>query len=126
VLADSLRRREPDAPPESLQRERDKALRAPAIVVVAARLHKGHKIPEAEQVASAAAAAQNVLLAAYAQGYGAIWRTGAAAYDPEVARALGFGPDDAIMGFLYLGTRAGDPMPAIRPAPRDFVRVWQG
>ena len=126
LLAASYARREPDAPPESLQRERDKALRAPLIVVVAARVHKGHKIPEAEQIASAAAAAQNLLLAAYAQGYGAIWRTGAPAYDPAIAQGLGLGPDASIVGFLYLGTRASDPMPTQRPATPDHVRIWQG
>lgn len=126
ILAESLLRRDPEATPEQLQRERDKALRAPTIIVVAAHLHKGHKIPEPEQVASAAAATQNVLLAAHAQGYGAIWRTGAPAYDRQVAAKLGLGPDDTIMGFLYLGTRAADPLPTARPAPVDFVRVWAG
>lgn len=125
VLADSLRRRDPTATEELLQRERDKALRAPTIVVVAARVRKDHKIPGAEQVASAAAAAQIVLLAAHAQGYGAIWRTGAPAYDPQVAAALGLGADDPIVGFLYMGTRAADPMPSTRPAAQDHVRVWQ-
>jgi nitroreductase len=38
VMADVLRRRQSDATSEMLQRERDKAMRAPLIVVVAARL----------------------------------------------------------------------------------------
>ncbi len=126
VLAQSLRRRDPTATEELLQRERDKALRAPTIVVVAARVQRGHKIPESEQIASAAAAAQTVLLAAHAQGYGAIWRTGAPAYDPQVAAALGLAADDPIIGFLYLGTQAAAPMPATRPAAADYVRVWTG
>jgi nitroreductase len=126
VLARSLLKREPDAPEPLVQRERDKALRAPIIVVVAARVAKGHKIPEAEQVASAAAAAQNVLLAAHAQGYGAMWRTGAPAYDPDVAAALGLGADSSIVGFLYMGTRAAEPMASPRPQPAEFVRVWEG
>lgn len=126
VLAASLLRREPDATEELLRRERGKALRAPTIVVVAARVAKGHKIPEAEQVASAAAAAQNVMLAAHAQGYGAIWRTGAPAYDPGVAAALGLAAEDAIVGFLYMGTRTAEPVPAMRPTAADFVRIWEG
>jgi nitroreductase len=126
VMADSLRRREPGASAEMLQRERDKALRAPVIVVVAARIRKGHKIPEIEQFASTVAAAQNIMLAAHAQGYGAMWKTGAPAYDASVKQALGLAADDEIAGFIYLGTRSGEAPPAARPVWRDHVSIWQG
>lgn len=126
VMADALRRREPNASADVLQRERDKAMRAPLIVVVAAHIQKGHKIPEVEQLCSAAAAAQNIMLAAHAQGYGGMWKTGAAAYDPEVKQALGLSADDEIVAFVYLGTRVGGGSPAMRPAARDHASVWQG
>jgi len=125
VLAESLRRREPDASPELLQREREKALRAPVIIVAAARVRHGHKIPVAEQLASAAAAAQNIMLTAHAQGYGAMWKTGAPAYDSYVKRALGL-EDDEIVGFLYLGTRVGGDSPLPRPSAKEHVSVWHG
>jgi nitroreductase len=125
VLAESLRRRQPDAAPESLARERDKALRAPVIVVVAARLKPSDKIPEVEQIISAGAAAQNMMLAAHALGFGAMWRTGAAAYDDSVKLALGLATNDAIIGFLYLGSRVGGSSPLPRPAPEEFVAVWE-
>jgi nitroreductase len=126
LMANSLRRREPDASAEMLQRERDKALRAPVIVVAAARLRKEHKIPVIEQLASAVAAAQNIMLAAHAQGFGAMWKTGAPAYDAGVKQALGLQPDDEIVGFLYIGTRVGAASPAARPAAQDHVSTWQG
>lgn len=126
VMATALRGREPGASAEALQRERDKAMRAPLIVVVAAHIQKGHKIPEVEQLCSTAAAAQNIMLAARAQGYGAMWKTGAAAYDPGVKQALGLAADDEIVGFLYLGTQVGGGSPAMRPAAQDHVSVWQG
>lgn len=126
VMADALRRREPGASAEMLLRERDKVMRAPLIVVVAAHIQKGHKIPEVEQLCSAAAAAQNIMLAAHAQGYGSMWKTGAAAYDAGVKQALGLAADDEIVAFLYLGTRVGGGSPASRPALRDHVSVWQG
>jgi len=126
LMAECMRRQEPDATPDMLQRERDKALRAPVIVVVAARIHRGHKIPELEQFASAAAAAENIMLAANAQGFGAMWKTGAPAYDAAVKRALGLDPDSDIVGFLYLGTKVGGGSPAARPVPKDLVSVWQG
>lgn len=126
IMAGSLRRNEPDAAQDALQRERDKAMRAPIIVVVAAHTVKPHKIPEIEQIISAAAAAQTVVLAANAQGFGAMWKTGGPAYDPGVKQALGLEAGDQIIGFLYLGTRAGGSMAATRPKPTDYVSVWPG
>jgi nitroreductase len=126
LLAASVQRREPDMSPQMLQRERDKALRAPIIVAVAAHLRKGHKIPEIEQISATAAAAQNIMLAAHAQGYGAMWKTGAPAYDDGVKRQLGFTDEDEIVGFLYLGTRLGNKPPAPRPPMREFISVWRG
>ncbi len=126
LLAGSLRAREPDASDEALRREREKALRAPVIVVAAARVLKGHKIPEIEQMLSAGAAAQAIMLAANAQGFGAMWKTGAPAYDPMVKAALGLDPDDAIVAFIYVGTQAGEAAPARVPAVEDHVAVWTG
>ena len=99
LMADCLRRQQPDAPADMLQRERDKAMRAPVIVVVAATVQRGHKIPEVEQLVSAAAAAENIMLAANALGFGAMWKTGAPAYDATVKQALGLDPDNDIVGF---------------------------
>jgi nitroreductase len=126
LMADCLRRQQPDASADMLQRERDKAMRAPVIVVVAAAVHRGHKIADIEQLVSAAAAAENIMLAANAQGFGAMWKTGAPAYDATVKRALGLDPDNDIVGFLYVGTQVGGGSPAARPGVKDLVSVWQG
>ncbi len=124
LLARSLQARAPDVSPEELIRERGKALRAPVIVVAAAHLRRGHKIPEIEQILSAGAAAENVMLAAQAMGFGAMWKTGDPAYDPAVKQALGLDAEDAIAGFLYIGTQAGDPSPTPRPSLEGHVSVW--
>jgi nitroreductase len=124
VLASSLKSRVPDASPEMLARERGKALRAPLIIVVAAKVSAGGKIPEIEQILSAGAAAQNIMLAAHALGYGAMWKTGAPAYDSGVKQALGLEAGDAIVAFLYLGTRVAVPTLGTRPAPDEFVSEW--
>ena len=126
LMADALRRRDPTVSDAEAQRERDKAFRAPVIVVVAAKVQKGHKIPEIEQIASASAAAQTIMLAAPALGYGAVWKTGAPAYDPSVKTALGLAAADDIIGFLYIGTRAGGSSPTPRPDARAFVSTWAG
>ncbi|MBN9463477.1 MAG: nitroreductase [Burkholderiales bacterium] len=126
LLAESLARRDPDASGETLQREREKALRGPVILVVIAKPVEQRNVPRIEQVIAAGIAAYNVLLAATPLGFGGMWRTGPAAYDPDVKRALGIDPADEIVGFLYLGTP--DRMPASRrPAdPREHVLQWAG
>ena len=126
LMAQSMLRRHPDADPDMLQRERAKAMRAPTIIVVAAKVNKAHKIMPFEQIGSAAAATQNIMLAASALGYGAMWKTGDAAYDNEVKAAFGLTPDDEIMGFVYVGTNVGGSSPAARPNLEKFVSVWQG
>ena len=125
VLARALKGRAPDVPDDVVQRERQKPLRAPLIVVAAAELHEEHKIPVVEQLLAAGAATQNILLAAHAMGIGAMWRTGDGAYDAHVKEALGLKPTDAIVGFLYLGTPAGrPPIPPDEPGVKEFVREW--
>ncbi len=115
VLAASLRRRDPASADAALARERDKALRAPVIVVVAAKIVLRPGVPEVEQVLAAGGAANYILLAARELGFGGMWRTGPAAYDPGVRQTLGFDATDALVGFLYLGT------PEVMPPPREYA-----
>lgn len=123
VLVDALKRRQPDIAPQLLERERQKPLRAPLIVVVAARTVDPHKIPVLEQQVAAAAAAQNILVAAHAMGYGTFWRTGEPAYDPHVKEALGLAADDTIIGFIYIGTPGLMP-PLAAPELDGVVSEW--
>jgi nitroreductase len=125
VLALSLRRADPSATDALLERERRKPLRAPAILVVAVTPQSRPGVPEIEQILAGGAAAQNVLLAAHAQGLGAMWRTGERAYDDDVKQALGLPAAAAIIGFIYVGT----PAPDVRPRPVEpsaAVVEWTG
>jgi nitroreductase len=126
LLAAHLKRTHPGVNDETLARERGKAFRAPLIVVVAAHGTLNVKVPLIEQQLSAGAAAHAMMLAAFALGFNGMWKTGAPAYDETVKRALGLGAEDAIVGFLYLGTEVQRTAP---PQPRDFsdlVRHWDG
>jgi len=115
VMAGMLRAKLPDATEDQLASERAKAQRAPTIVAVAATITQG-KIPEIEQVLAVGAAVQNMFLVANALGYGAMWKTGGAAYDPKVKELLGLAPQDHVVAFLYLGTTV-TPGPLIPAAP---------
>lgn len=90
--------------PAKAQKERTKLGRAPLVLVVSAVRQPSDKIPWVDQRDAAVAAAENILLAAHALGYGAMWRTGDPCTDDYVMKALGLSPDDAIVGFLYIGT----------------------
>ncbi len=127
LLAQGLSRRNPLTGDEVLGRERAKALRAPLIIVVATRCDRSAKIPVIEQIVSAGAAAHSIMLAAFAQGLGAMWRTGEPAYDEVVKRALGVEPDDVIVGFIYVGTDVGSsPLSRAERAPDEFAHYWPG
>lgn len=124
VMAEATQQREPTATVESLERERNKPLRAPMLVVVAAKPRERRGVPEVEQLLAAGAAAENVMLAAHALGFGAMWRTGDAAYDDRIKAALGLEPTDAIVGFLHIGTPKV-PIPS-RQRPESLAFEWSG
>ena len=107
MLAASALRRTPNLSAGDLQRERDKARRAPLIIVVACRIVPGTKVPAIEQLMAAGAATQNILLGLHNFGYAAAWKTGEAAYDPEVKKSLGLNSDDHIVAFVYAGGGLG-------------------
>jgi nitroreductase len=61
-------------------------------------------VPRWEQIASASCAVMAMQMAAAAQGFNGIWRSGPWTDDETVRDAFGCREQDAIVGFLYLGT----------------------
>jgi nitroreductase len=109
---------------EEIDKARNKPLRAPLMIVVIASPLLHPKVPEVEQILSAGAAAQNMLIASHALGIGAMWRTGSMAYDDIVKQGLGLGESEHIVGFLYLG----EPVGRVREAPTleidEYFQSW--
>ncbi|WP_271105300.1 nitroreductase family protein [Pseudomonas tohonis] len=124
LFAEAVKARDPQAPEAAVNKALGMPLRAPLLVAVIARLTAGHKVPESEQVLSAGCAAHGILLAAHAQGLGAIWRTGELSYDRHVARGLGLADNEQVVGFLYLGSVEGDRRSPPELTPTDFVSAW--
>ena len=60
---------------ELLSKVKNAPLRAPLIIITIANIKKDKPIPEIEQILSAGAAAQNMMLACSAMGFYSIWRT---------------------------------------------------
>ena len=106
VLADCARQDDPQVGSERLAVERNRFLRAPAIVAVVSRVREGIAIPEWEQSLSAGAVCTNILLASHALGFVANWITEWCAYDPRVKAALGLKTTERIAGFIYIGRPA--------------------
>lgn len=126
TIVAAMKAREPDAPEPAIKKQRNRVLNAPLIVALGAKLRHGHKIPEIEQMLSVGAAAMNMLNGAHALGYGAVWLTGANAFDPNVVTALGLAETDRLAGFLFIGTPKSVPLATRRPALEDHVMEWRG
>ena len=106
AIAEAARLANPNLNAEQLQRERDKAFRAPTVIAVTGKINRAQKIPESDQVLALGAAAENMFLAAHALGYGVMWKTGAPTTAPNVKAALGIAVEDPIVAYLYIGTMA--------------------
>jgi nitroreductase len=117
----------PDSTGLEREREREKALRPPVLLaLIAAPKPALEKIPEAEQIASAGAALQSVLLAAFGLGYGAIMLSGSRCAAENVRAALGVGAGETLLGFISIGTIVDTPKLASRPALSDVLSVFDG
>ena len=132
VMAKSLAQRLADNPPEKaeamLDKERNKLLRSPVVIVAAAEQPTQANVLEIENIEAVAAAVENMLLAAEEMGLACMWRTGDAAYDPHVKRWLGLTPEDHIVAFVYLGFPT---IPKLERHPTPIVNKttwlgWQG
>ena len=114
--------------PESAKKNKEKILnapyRAPLIIIVIASVKEDSIIPEIEQILSAGAAAQNILIASHSLGYSAIWRTGFLAFNKEVSLSFGLDKNDIVIGYLYIGsTDKKLEAPEISNI-NDFVYKW--
>ena len=125
VYAEALRRRDPKATEEALAKEIGRPLRAPTVIAILARVTLDRpNVPPVEQIVAVGCAAQNMLLAAFAQGVGAMWRTGSLAYNSVVKDGLGLGADEKIIGFLYIGTIEGGTKQLCEPDVQAHFQEW--
>ncbi len=124
VFATRWKALHPEHGEEMLAFQRGLLQRAPTVVAVVSRAAAHPKIPEWEQIQSAAAVCFNIDLAATAMGFAAQWQTDWIAYDPEVAAAMGLVPPERISGFLYIGTPTAPLEDRPRPDPNQLVTRW--
>ncbi len=106
-----------------VRQERDpstKPLRASLLIAVVVSCKPSDKVPRWEQEAVASGVAHTLSLLLDEAGWGVIWRTGDYTRSPEVAALHGLGPDEALLGWLYVGGK-----PSRSPGTRRPVDAEQ-
>lgn len=109
-------------PHSDIERAPKMPRRAPLVIVVIAKARESEIVSHFEQQLTAGCAVMAMQMAAVAQGFAGVWRSGWPMFDANLAKALGLAEHDRIVGFLYLGTAAGAQNPPPELAPEDFVR----
>lgn len=117
---------EESEPPSALrlETEANRFLRTPVVVAVVSVIRDKPGVPEWEQILSAGAVCQNMLLAANASGYSAQWITEWYAFSDNVRSVLGLASHERVAGFIYIGTAREAPAERDRPALEDIVQLW--
>jgi len=82
------------------------------------------KIPQLEEIAAASAAVQNILLGATALGIATFWSTGGMTNNPALKDHLQLGPDDIILGLLYMGYTDEPAKDGVRNIPLAEKVKW--
>ena len=125
ALVAALRAARPQTDTQVLEKLAAAPQRAPLVIVLVVRPVEHPKVPRIEQMLSLACAVQNMQLAAYALGFGRIWRTGDVTYVDTLATQLGLEAGDRVAGFLYLGTPQVSPREPVALDPTQFFAHWQ-
>ncbi len=125
LFAFALIERDPSATKEQLEQARDKAMRAPLLMLLVVDGTKGDlKIDLNERVLSAGCAVQNILLLAHAMGYGTGLTSGKALKAESFRLGVGLHAGEHAICFLSVGTVSSRKPYKPRPLWNQFVQVW--
>lgn len=117
-------RRDPLATPTDLRRARQHATQPPGLLGFVVCIRARSRVPAQEQWLAAGAALGNLLNAAHARGYGAIVLSGERCFDRPLCAALGLGRDEALAGFVSIGTVLQPPASPARALPQQVWQCW--
>lgn len=125
LFAAALLERDPSASTEQLDQARDKALRAPLLMLLIVDEAKGSaEIDLNERVLSAGCAVQNLMLLANAMGYGSALTSGKALKATCFRAGLGLGVSEHVICCLSVGTVSSRKPFKLRPEVQQFTRIW--
>lgn len=106
LIVSSLPETSADLRENQVEQVRRKLGFAPHIVICLLEFNRSCTVPEVEQVLSAGAAIQNMIIAAEGQGHKCYWKTGEWAYNMRLHEKLSLNPDTIITAFLGFGKNA--------------------
>ncbi|MCB1521999.1 MAG: nitroreductase [Hyphomicrobiaceae bacterium] len=116
--------RNPDATPDDLSRAADKALKGPMLIAIVLKIIRDHpRVSVTDQMLTAGAALENMLLAAAALGFGHCLRSGQSATSRRVREAMDIATDEELAAFLLLGTPTR-PALARDDDVSDLLSIW--
>lgn len=121
VFAQALRERDAGATPEQLDQAREKAHRAPLLLLLVVDGLRGDPAVDlAERILSAGCAVQNMLLMATAMGYGSALTSGKALGSRALRQRFGLGEGEQALCFLSVGKVAARRPARTRPTVTDY------
>lgn len=122
VFALALVDRDPGATLEQIETAREKAHRAPVLMLVVARLGACEPpIPALERMVSVGAAVQNMLLMAHGQGFGSSLTSGQAMRSSRMRQLFGLTAGEEAVCFLNIGTVSKRKTQRLHPEASSFV-----
>lgn len=128
TFARALIERDPQALPTQVQAAREKAHRAPFVMLALARFADAAppppgeaEVPAAERWISLGCAIQNMLLLAHAMGFGAALTSGQAIASPALRELFALAPGEQPVCFVNVGTVNQRKPTRPRPDPTRFV-----
>lgn len=125
LFAQALIERDPSASQEQIEQAREKAMRAPLLMLLIVDEAKGDaEIDMHERVLSAGCAVQNIMLLANAMGYGSGLTSGKALKAASFRSGLGLQQHEQALCFLSLGTVSSRKPFKPRPDVHKFTCIW--
>lgn len=127
VFEACARERQPEATPADIARSREKAFRAPSLLLAVLRLGADDPdVPATERTLTLGAALMNLLLAAHGLGYGAMLTSGHAVRTARFAQAFALGADEQAVCFISIGTAtAKAKLRNPRASAHELMSDWQ-
>lgn len=124
VFAEALLERDATALPEQVAQAREKAHRAPLLLLLVVDGARGDsEIDLPERIISAGCAVQNMLLMATAQGFGSALTSGKALKSQTLRALFNLSPGELALCFLSVGTVVTARKSRVRPVPADYVNT---
>lgn len=108
----------------ALDAERERAMQAPVVLAVVARIDAAHPdVPAHEQWVGVGGAVTNALMALHVLGYAGKMLSGERAADPTITRAY-CGEGETLLGWISAGTPGGPPRPRGEIDPATVLRYF--